>query len=192
MKSQSEKEYDSRASIGVGASLGAVVGALLTEVFVESSLLVTGGSLLGAVLGGIIGSRIKSEAYQYLWIEYSKAIAIKLFISGSAFVGLMLGAVYSAKRGVAPTIQILLMSAAALAFLALLVVLGQTIAQLDDLLKKILLESLSVGLGLSLFVFMILGLFNIVYPIQADWLLAAVIMMGAVLVGRVAVAWKYR
>ncbi len=74
MNRQADERYEFRARIGVGASFGAILGALLAAILFLTPQAVLIGMIIGAGLGALIGSRIKSQAFQFLWIEYSKEV----------------------------------------------------------------------------------------------------------------------
>ena len=156
----SDTNYQARANIGVGASLGAIIGALFAELFSDSSLVVIAGTALGAGLGAAVGSRLRSQAPQFLWIEYPKEVGKKLILSGSAFLALFIPSIYSIKAEATLALQILLLSATSVSGLVLILTVGKVISQLDDLLRKIQLEAIAVGFGLSAFIALTLGLLD--------------------------------
>jgi len=192
MKRSPDESYEFRARIGVGASLGAVLGALPAALFFVSPQAVIIGTIIGAGLGAAVGSRLKSQAFQFLWIEYSRDVARRLIVSVFLFLAPFSLFIYFLKIGTTPGIQILLLFATSLAGLYLIYSIGYVISQLDDLLKKILLESIAIGFGLSLFIFLALGLFSLAYVIPSHWLIAFIIMLASMLIGRIVVAVKYR
>jgi len=192
MMDNSDSKYAARASIGSGASIGTVIGALIAHFAFGSHLSVIIGSVLGAVVGGIIGTRIKSQMSQFFWIEYPGEIGKMIVLSSIPFFLTFLPYIYLVKAGVGKTILTILLAATSISSFILIFSLGRVIMQLDDVLKGILLEAFGIGFGLAVFVTLTLGLANIIYPIQSDWLVGAVIIMGCALVGRIVVAWKYR
>ena len=50
----------------------------------------------------------------------------------------------------------------------------------------------AIGFGLALYLFLTLGLFGLVFPIRPNWLIALILLLASLLVGRIVVAWKYR
>ena len=62
------------------------------------------------------------------------------------------------------------------------------ISQLDDLLRKIILEAIALGFGLSLFFLLTLGLLSLALPILSNGLIAVIIMGTSMLIGRFVVA----
>jgi hypothetical protein len=192
MKKTPDESYHFRAGIGVGASLGTLIGTLLGALFFGTSLAAIIGMIIGAGLGAAVGTRLKSQAFQFLWIEYSRDVARRLIISGLLFLAPFSLFVYFLIIGTTPAIEILLISAASLGGLFMIYSIGYVISQLDDLLKKIILEGIVIGVGISLFIFLALGLINLAFPIPADWLIAFIIMGASILIGRIVAAVRYR
>jgi hypothetical protein len=192
MKTPPDESYALRASIGVGASLGTLLGAILAALFYSTPQAVIIGSIIGAGLGAVVGSRIRSQAFQFLWIEYSRDVARRLIISVLLFLAPFSLYIYLLKVGTTLAIEILVLFATALGGLFLIYSVGVVISQLDDLLRKILLEAIALGFGLSLFVFLTLGLLSLVIPIPTNWLVGFIIMLTCMLVGRIVVAVKYQ
>jgi hypothetical protein len=192
MNAPRDESYQFRARIGVGASLGALIGALLAALFFDAAQFVIIGTIVGAGLGAAIGSRIKSQAFQFIWIEYSREVARRLIFAVFLFLAPFSLFIYFLKVGTTPAIEILLLSATSMAFLFFIYAIGFVISQLDDLLRKIILEAIALGFGLSLFFFMTLGLLSLAFPIPSNWLFAFIIMGVSMLIGRFVVAVKYR
>jgi hypothetical protein len=192
MKDTSDSKYEARSSIGTGVSLGAAIGAFLASLITQSSLGVVIGSAIGAGLGAAVGTRIKSQMPQFLWIEYPRSVTRRLIFSGVPFLALILGSVYLIKAGTNQITLVVFISAASVSGFILTYQVGKVISQLDDVLRSILLEAIGLGFGLAASIFMTVGLFSLVYPILSNWLVAFIIMLFSMLVGRLVVAWKYR
>jgi hypothetical protein len=192
MNTPPDESYQFRARIGVGASLGALLGALLAALFFATIQAVIIGMIIAAGLGAAVASRIKTQAFQYLWIEYSREVGRRLLFSIILFLAPFSLFIYFLEVGTTPAIEILLLSATSLAALFLIYSIGYVISQLDDLLRKILLEAIALGFGLSLFFFLTLGLISLAFPIPSNWLVAFIIMAASMLIGRFVVAVKYR
>ncbi len=192
MNTPPDESYQFRARIGVGASLGTLLGASLAALFFLNPLAVIIGTIIGAILGAAVGSRLKSQAFQFLWIEYSRGVARRLIFAIFLFLAPFSLFIYFLKVGTTPAIEILLLSATAMGFLFFIYIIGFVISQLDDLLRKILLEAIALGFGLSLFFFLTLGLLSLAFPIPSNWLFVIPIMGASMLIGRFVVAVKYR
>jgi hypothetical protein len=192
MNTPPDESYQFRARIGVGASLGTLLGVALGVLLFTTPQAVIISSLLGAGLGAAAGSRLRSQAFQFIWIEYSRDVARRLIFSVFLFLAPFSLFIYFLKVGTTPAIEILLLSATSMAGLFFIYSIGYVISQLDDLLRKILLEAIALGFGLSLFFFLTLGLFSLAFPIPSNWLVAFIIMAASMLIGRLVVAVKYR
>lgn len=192
MKRSSDENYERRAGIGVGASIGTLIGAVLGALFFTTPQAAIIGSILGAGLGAAVGTRLRSQAFQFIWIEYSRDVARRIIISGVLFLVPFSLFIYLLITGAPQSLQLLFLIATSLAGFYLIYSVGIVIFQLDDLLKKVLLEAIAVGFGLSLFFFLTLGLISLVYPIPSHWLVAFIIMLISMLIARFAVAVKYR
>jgi hypothetical protein len=192
MNTPPDESYQFRARIGVGASLGTLLGVALGVLLFTTPQAVIISSLLGAGLGAAAGSRLRSQAFQFIWIEYSRDVARRLIFSVFLFLAPFSLFIYFLKVGTTPAIEILLLSATSMAALFLIYSIGYVISQLDDLLRKILLEAIALGFGLSLFFFLTLGLISLAFPIPSNWLVAFIIMAASMLIGRLVVAVKYR
>ena len=192
MNTPPDKGYEFRARIGVGASLGALLGTALGALFFTTPLAVIISSLLGAGLGAAVGSRLRSQAFQFIWIEYSREVARRLIFAIFLFLAPFSLFIYFLKVGTTPAIEILLLFATSIGGFFLIYSFGVVISQLDDLLRKIILEAIAIGFGLSLFFFMTLGLISLAFTIPSHWLVAFIIMGTSMLIGRFVVAVKYR
>ncbi len=181
-----------KSNIGVGASIGAIGGAVLAAWLFQTSLAVIIASAVCAALGAAIGSRSKSQVGQYLWFTYSKAVAIRMIVSTSLFLILFLAAVYFAVQEVDQWLKLVLASAASLSSLLLVYSVGYAINELDDLLKKIIFESMAVGTAISFLLLMALVIFSLVISIPFQGFIALILVMFSWLVGRFIVAWRYR
>ncbi|MGB3717148.1 MAG: hypothetical protein WA996_22230 [Candidatus Promineifilaceae bacterium] len=191
--SDSEKTTgEVKGNIGMGASIGALGGAVLAAWLFQTSLAVIIASAVCAGLGAAIGSRSRSQMGQYVWFTYSKAAAIRLIVSVCLFLILFLAAVYSAVLEVDQWLKLVLASAASLSSLLLVFSAGYAINELDDLQKKIIFEAMAAGAAISFVLLMALGIFSLVISIPFQGFIALIIVMFSWLVGRFIVARRYR
>jgi hypothetical protein len=134
---QADERYEHRARIGAGASFGTIIGAILAALIFLTTQAVLIVVIIGAGLGALIGSRIRSQAIQFMWIEYSKEVARGAIVAGILFLAPFSLFIYFLKVGTTPVVEIVLITATSLAGLYLIYTFGTVIAQLDDLLKKV-------------------------------------------------------
>ncbi len=142
--------------------------------------------------GAAIGSRLRSEVSQFIWIEYSSRVAMRFTIAMLLFTALIVAAFYFLEPSLAPALQILLIAATLGSLLLTMLSIRSAIAQLDDVLRAVQMNALAIGFVLTLFIVMAFALINQVYPIPSSWLVTSLIMFTAFLVGRFVTAWKYR
>jgi protein-S-isoprenylcysteine O-methyltransferase Ste14 len=192
MNNSEKTSAEVKSNIGVGASIGSIAGAVLGAWFFRTSLAAIITSAGGAALGAAIGSRSKSQVGQYIWFTYSKAVAIRMIVSTSLFLILFLAAVFSVVQEAEQWLKLVLASAASISSLLLVYSVGYAIKELDDLLKKIILESLAVGSAISFVLLMALGIFSLVISIPFQGFIALLIVMVSWLAGRFIVARRYR
>ena len=69
MNKSPDDRFAIRARVGVGASIGTVLGAALAALLIDTTQATLIGSALGAAGGAMVGSRLKSEAFQFFWVE---------------------------------------------------------------------------------------------------------------------------
>ncbi len=79
-------DYQRRARIGIGASIGTIFGAGVAELLFDGAHFVIIGLTIGAALGAVVGTQLKSESFQFIWIEYSKDISRRLWLAGGLFL----------------------------------------------------------------------------------------------------------
>ena len=128
MKKSPDESYELRARIGVGASLGVLIGALLAVLFFKTTQAEIIGMAIGAGLGAAVGSRIKSRAFQFLWIEYSRAVARRLIISVFLFLAPFSLYIYFIKVGATPVIEILVLTITIMGGFILIYTIGNVIS----------------------------------------------------------------
>jgi hypothetical protein len=188
----SNDKYQTRARIGVSASVGIVIGAIAAKLIFHTDAAVLAGSLAGALLGGVIGSRLRSQVFQYIWFEYSPQVGIRLAVSSVFFVGFMLTYFYVSASSGSTALQVALLAGTLLGMFFQGWALKSAISELDDMLKGVLKDSVVIGALTAIILFFILGLVNLILPIPSNWLLSFLVMMFAMLIGRLAAGWRYR
>ena len=62
--------FEFRARIGVGVSLGVALGAVLAEIFFWNIQAKIIGIYSGGALGGVVGSRLKSQPFNTCGLSY--------------------------------------------------------------------------------------------------------------------------
>lgn len=192
MNPSSNDKYQSRARIGVGAAVGTIIGALVGEIFYGTTAAGLIGTFIGAVIGGAIGSRMRSQSFQFIWIEYSKQVAVRMLVSGVLVTGFMLAFFYATESSDSITLQLALLAGTLISMFFMGHAVKFAISELDDVLKNVQKEAAVTGLIVAIFTFFTLGMVNQITPIPSHWLFAFIIVMASFLIGRFYVGWKHR
>ena len=192
MKDTSDESFEFRARIGVGACLGIALGAVLAQLIVGTIQAKIIGMIVGGLSGALVGWRLRSQTFEYLWIELPRESRRRLLIALFIFLVPFSGFIISLKMVTPPILQIILMIAAVLGGILQIYVFGYVISQLDDLLRNILYEAIAIGFGLSLGFFLTLGIVSLAYPVPTNWLIVFIIMLAFMLLGRILAVVKYR
>ena len=203
MNNDSDKTISRQANIGVGASFGAVVGAVITAAIFKSPIYTITGSLAGAFMGGVINLKNKSNFSDMLWNVYSRKTGFRLFIV-SVFISAMIFwpiLVDQSEPNYMLTIRLILTP---ISVIMVIMAMKQAVSELDDLQQKILQEAIVIGFTISTSIVLILGMVELSFPISSivlfdlpvsislNWLITFLIIMISMLIGRIVVAWKYR
>ncbi len=117
MNALQDEGYQFRARIGVGASqFFATIQAVII------------GMIIASGLGAAVGSRIRSQAFQFIWIEYSREVRRRLIFAVFLFLAPFSLFIYFLKVGTTPAIEILLLAATSMAFLFFIYTVGYVIS----------------------------------------------------------------
>jgi hypothetical protein len=189
MKEKQETRSKSGINIGAGAGVGVVLGAAFADLLSDSSLVGIIGMILGAMIGAAIGSRYFPQIHL---MEYPKGVVRRLVISGALFVIVLLTSIYFNTEEIGQSLQIILALAPAIPGLFFIVSIGYAISRLDDLQRKIQVEAIAIGFGITILITMTYGLLAQAGLPQANWLIVTVIMVLSWLAGKLWIMWKYR
>jgi hypothetical protein len=192
MEPSSNDKYQARARIAVVASVGMILGSLVGEIFYDTTTAKWIWILIGTVIGGAIGSRMRSQAFQFIWIEYSKQVGIRVTVSGVLCTGFMLGYFYATESSDSIELQLALLVGTLISMFFLGHAFRFAISELDDVLMNVQKEAAAIGLIVAVCTFFILGIVNQITPIPSHWLFAFIIVSASFLVGRFYVGWKHR
>jgi hypothetical protein len=193
MTNSEEKKYQRRAAIGTGASIGVAVGAVIAAIVSNNeSLNVIIGSTIGGVVGGLIGTRLKSQAFQFLWIEYPAKVGKQMLVGVAAFLIPFWLYAYSIKEEANLAIKIILLFASTIGITIFTKKLADVISDVDDVLKEILTESFAVAFAIGWILLLFMGMLNMAVEIPGNWFFSPIILGFSGLIGRLIIAWKYR
>ena len=185
MKMTKDKDERSNREKAFGAAIGLVLGAALGEVIMDSSLV----ALIGMVLGAFLGYRFLPQVHL---MEYSPEVVIRLVVSGVLFLSTLLAAIYLLDNQATDTFRMLIAIAPAILGFFFFIYMANAISRLDELQRRIQVEAIAIGFGISVLLTMIYGLLGIAGLPQANWLYVSVMMVFSWLVGKLWIRWKYR
>jgi hypothetical protein len=168
-----------------GAAIGLVIGAALGEVILDSSLV----AIVGMALGAFIGYRYMPRVHL---MEYPPEVVTRLVLSGVVFLIVMLGAIYYLEDETRDTYRMVIALAPAIPGFIFFLFMADAISRLDELQRRIQVEAIAIGFGISLLVSMVYGLLGVAGLPQVSWLYVPVVMVFSWLIGKLWIRWKYR
>lgn len=168
-----------------GAAIGLLLGAALGEVILDSSLVV----IIGMILGALIGYRYMPRIHL---MEYPPEVVIRLVASGVAFLFFLMAAIYLLENETMPTFRNVIAIAPAIPGFLFFLFMADAISRLDELQRRIQVEAIAIGFGISVLITLVYGLLGLAGLPQASWLFVPVILTFSWLVGKLWIRWKYR
>lgn len=185
-KTSSDDTRGSRSrNIALGAALGLVIGGGLDLLLGDSGW----GLVIGILLGAIIGYFVK---FPLPLMEYPGYIIRRMVISAFLFLVILFLSQWLLNQELEPTYLYLVAALPAIPGLFLAYSIGLAIAQLDELQRRIQLEAISIGFGMSLLVTMTYAmLVQVGFP-QVSWTLIPLLMVMTWGLGKIWTIWKYR
>jgi cell shape-determining protein MreD len=170
-------------------AIGLVIGMMLGS-FVD---LYTGdlgiATILGMVLGGLIGYYRLGRVHL---MEYPQGVLTRVVIAGVIFFIVLFGTYYLLERETNQLLRSILPFAPALPGLFLFISIGYAFSKLDELQRKIQIEAIAIGFGITAIVSLTYGLLGLTGTPQPNWTLVPVIMTFSLLIGKLWTRWKYR
>lgn len=192
MNNKKDKVISVQANIGVGASLGAVGGALLAAWIFKSPIYTLSGSLLGAIIGAVINAKRKSYFSEMLWITYSKRTGIWMLVSGLLLTLMIFWSAGSVDKSEPGNLFLMRMILIPVAVLMAIIAVKKAFSELDDLQRKIQHEAIVIGYAIIASTVLIIGLYDLTTPIPSNWLITFIFISMSWLIGRLAATWRYR
>jgi hypothetical protein len=182
---QQESDGGSRENVAIGFVVGLLLGGLVDLYTGERGI----GTLAGMVLGAVLGARGLPRVYL---MEYPPGVIRNLVISGALFAVVFMGAVTLIDRESGGGWRTVLAFAPAAPGLLFAVALGKAIAGLDELQRRIQVEALAIGFGITALVTLTVGLLGLAGTRQPNWMTVPALMTFAWLAGKLWTRWKYR
>lgn len=189
MKKASDGESLDKARAARNSAIGFVLGMLLgglVDSFTGDYGLAT---IAGMILGALIGYR---SAARLDLMEYPPHVIRYLVISGALFFASLLAAFYLIDQQRADSSNMAIALFPSLLGALFVLTLGYAISTLDELQRRIQLEAMAVGFGITAVIVLTVGLFGLTGVSQPDWMLLVPIMAVAWLVGKLWTRWRYR
>ncbi len=139
------------------------------------------------ILGALIGYRGPQRIHL---MEYPAEVIRNLVISGALFIIVWMGSIYIITHEIGVPFHTLLGSA--IPGFLFIVSLGNAISKLDELQRRIQVEAIAIGFGITALVTITFGLLGLTGTPQPNWMFVTVIMTFSWLAGKLWTRWKYR
>jgi hypothetical protein len=144
--------------------------------------------VIGMALGALFGYRGLPRLYL---MEYPPKVIRNLVISGVLFFVIFLGSIYLINHDIGGSYQTLIALAPTIPLFIFILAIAKAIASLDELQRRIQIEAIAIGFGLTVLVSSTIGLLGLTGFPQPDWIFVSVIMVFSWLVGKLWTRWKY-
>lgn len=180
--SQGDARRGLLTGMGIGMALGAVIGLILGDI--------SSGFIIGMLIGAAVGFwRFRDTP---IGMRYPPHLVRQLIMSGIFYFLSLIGALYLLENGLDQSVQIIIVLVPTIPGLWFLITLGRAIASLDELQRRIQLEAIAIGFGLSAMVALTYGLLGMVGVPQASWVYVPVVMVFGWFLGKMWTLWRYR
>lgn len=189
MKNHQEATLDSRMNIGVGVAVGLILGSAAADVVSDSSAAGLAGMFLGAVTGALLGSRFTR---QFHWMEFPKGVVRRLILSGALFVAVLMLSLNILNDDPECATRLVISLVPLVPGLLFMATVADAISKLDELQRRIQIEAIAIGFGISVLAMMAIGLLSFAGVSQPSGLTVAGIMVLSWSVGKLWTRWKYR
>ena len=175
---------ETRDNIAAGFIIGLMIGGLI-DLFTGDRGIWT---VIGMALGALFGYRGLPRLYL---MEYPPKVIRNLVISGVLFFVIFLGSIYLINHDIGGSYQTLIALAPTIPLFIFILAIAKAIASLDELQRRIQIEAIAIGFGLTVLVSSTIGLLGLTGFPQPDWIFVSVIMVFSWLVGKLWTRWKY-
>ena len=177
---------DARRGMMTGMALGMAIGAAIGLVLGDISW----GFIIGMLIGAAVGYwRFRDTP---IGMRYPPQLVRQLIISGVMYLVSLIGALYLLETDLDQSVQIIIMLVPAIPGLWFLISIGRSIASMDELQRRIQLEAIAIGFGISAMVALTYGLLGIVGVPQVGWIYVPVVMVFGWFFGKMWTLWRYR
>lgn len=176
---------NARRNTAIGLVVGMMLGGLVD--------LYTGDLGIATILGMVLGSLIGHYGLQSVHLmEYPPGVLIRVVIAGVIFILTLFGTYYLLEHEANQSLKSILPFAPALPGCLLIISLGYALSKLDELQRRIQVEAIAIGFGITAIVSLTYGLLGLTGTSQPNWMLVPVIMTFSWLIGKLWTRWKYK
>jgi len=180
--SQGEARRGIMVGMAAGMALGAVIGFMVGDI--------STGFIIGMVIGMAVGYwRFRDTP---IGMRYPPHLVWQLIISGVCYLGILIIVLYLLEIDLDQSVQIMIVLVPTIPGLWFLVTLGRAIASLDELQRRIQLEAIAIGFGISAIIALTYGLLGMAGLAQASWMYVPVVMVFSWFLGKMWTLWRYR
>lgn len=173
-----------RRNIAIGFIVGLMFGGLIDLYTGDSGI----WTIVGMALGTLFGYRGLPRLYL---MEYPPKVIRNLVISGALFFVVLLGSIYLINHDFGTAYQIFIALAPTLPLLFFIFSIARAFASLDELQRRIQVEAIAIGFGLTVLIALTIGMLGLVGFPQPAWMYVILIMVFSWLVGKLWTRWKY-
>lgn len=180
--SQGDARRGMLIGMALGMALGAAIGLILGDV--------SSGFIIGMGIGAAVGYwRFRDTP---IGMRYPPHLVRQLILSGVLYLVTLIGVIYLLESDLDWSVQILIVLVPTIPGIWFLVSLGRAIASLDELQRRIQLEAIAVGFGISAMVALTYGLLGMAGVPQVSWMYVPVVMVFGWFLGKMWALWRYR
>lgn len=176
---------DAVQNTAIGFTVGMLLGGLIDMLTGDIGVF----SILGMLMGSILGRYGLKRIHR---MEYPRSVLMWLIASGLFFFTVLIGTFYLLDRGATLSLEPILPYAPLLPGILFILALGYALSSLDELQRRIQVEAIAIGFGITAIICMMIGLLGLTGTIQPNWLLVPVIMTFSWLIGKLWTRWHYR
>lgn len=179
----------SRESVMRNTAIGFVIGMLLGGL-VD---VISGDFGIASILGMLLGSLFGYYGLQNIYLmEYPRQTVLQLATAVILFFATLFTAYYLIERVSNLFVLSILPFIPVLPGIFLVVSIGMAFSKLDELQRRIQLEAIAIGFGITAIGALTYGLWGLMSGQQANWILVTVLLVFSWLLGKLITRWKYR
>lgn len=176
---------DADRNTAIGFTVGMLFGGLIDMLTGDLGAFTILGMLMGSILGRYGLKRV------YL-MEYPRGVILRVIASALFFFAILFGTLHLLDRDTTQSLEPFLPYAPLLPGILFIFSLGYALSRLDELQRRIQVEAIAIGFGITALMCMTIGLLGLTGTAQPNWLFAPVIMTFSWLIGKLWTRWHYQ